>query len=255
MASSKTSGWDLRVPSLSQTSGRGSPFEAVIFDLFGTLVPEFSRSDFDDSVRGMARILQVDPDAFQEGWYATAIPRQTGGFEDMAENVRHICTTLGIAPDQEALDDALDLRMGLYRKWFYPRAGALETLRVLKERGYPVALISMCAPDTPDLWRASPLAPYVDVEVFSSGSGLRKPDAAIYLLACERLGVIPERCLYCGDGAYAELTGVAAVGMTAYWIRDPDLDPSESLRPEGEDWTGPAVDDLRELLQLLPALG
>lgn len=96
------------------------------------------------------------------------------------------------------------------------------------------------------------MAPLVDVEVFSSETGLRKPDPAIYLAAAERLGVAPERCLYCGDGAYGELSGAAAVGMTPYLIRDPDLDPDDALRPEPEVWDGPAVDDLRGLLPLLP---
>ena len=64
-----------------------------------------------------------------------------------------------------------------------------------------MALISMCAPDTPELWRAGPLAGYVDVEVFSSEVGLRKPQPEIYLLECERLGVEPGACLYVGDGA------------------------------------------------------
>lgn len=43
--------------------------------------------------------------------------------------------------------------------------------------------------------------------------------------------------------------------MTAYLIRDPDLHPDDALRPEPDDWTGAAVDDLRELLGLLPSRG
>ena len=59
-------------------------------------------------------------------------------------------------------------------------------------------------------------------------------------------------CLYCGDGAYGELSGAAAVGMTPYLIADPSVDPEESLTPEREEWDGPEVSDLRELLALLP---
>jgi putative hydrolase of the HAD superfamily len=135
---------------------------------------------------------------------------------------------------------------------FHPRAGALETLRTVKERRYPTALVSMCAPDTPALWRDCPLAPFVDVEVFSSEVGLRKPDPEIYLFACDRLGVEPTDCLYCGDGAYGELTGAAAVGMTPFLIADADVDHARQLRPEPETWAGPSVADLRELLKLLP---
>jgi putative hydrolase of the HAD superfamily len=227
-------------------------FEAVVFDLFGTLVPEFSRSDFYDAVRRMAEILDADADRFEAGWNATALERQTGRFATVEDNVRSICASLEVEPSHEAVEGALDVRLGLYRKWFYPRVGALETLTELKARSYPIGLISMCAPDAPAMWRASPLAPFVDVEVFSSEVGLCKPDAAIYRYASDGLGADPKACLYCGDGAYGELSGAAAVGMTAYLIADPAVDPEGSLVPEREEWDGPEVSDLRELLALLP---
>ena len=82
---------------------------------------------------------------------------------------------------------------------------------------------------------------------------MRPPDPAIYLAATDGLGVAPEACLYCGDGAYGELTGAAAVGMTPYLIRDPSLDQEGLLTPERDAWDGPVIGDLRELLALLPA--
>ena len=60
--------------------------------------------------------------------------------------------------------------------------------------------------------------------------------------------------MYCGDGAYGELTGAAAVGMTAYLIRDPSLDQAALLTPQRDAWDGAVIGDLRELLALLPAL-
>lgn len=232
-------------------------FEAVVFDLFGTLVPEFSKREFFEVVRTMAEALGADPDLFVVAWDASALDRQTGRFTTVEDNVRHICASLGVARSEvdDAMARALDLRMGLYRTWFHPRRGALETLAEVKERGYPIALISMCAPDTPAMWRSSALAPFVDVEVFSSEVGLRKPDPAIYRCATDGLGVDPTICLYCGDGAYGELSGAAAVGMTAFLIADPAVDVEDSLTPEREVWDGARVSDLRELLPLLPALG
>jgi putative hydrolase of the HAD superfamily len=229
-------------------------FDAVVFDLFGTLVPEFSRTDFFDSVRAAADRLGCDPAAFEDAWSRTAALRQTGGYPGgIEENVRAILAELGVAdPGPDAIAEALAPRSALYDRWFHPRVGALETLRELAARGYPVALISMCAPDTPERWRASELAPLVHVTVFSSESGLRKPNAEIYLAACDALGVAPDRCLYCGDGAYGELSGAAAVGMTAYLIKPPDLDVTEALTPEPEeDWQGPTIGHLRELLDVL----
>jgi putative hydrolase of the HAD superfamily len=229
--------------------------EAVVFDLFGTLVPEFSKTDFFGSVRDMARVLGADHDRFEDAWRRTAEARQTGVFATVEDNVRHICGDLGVDPPDDAVAAALDLRLQLYQTWFHPRRGALETLTELKMRRYPIGLVSMCAPDAPSMWRASALAPFVDVEVFSSEVGLRKPDAAIYLRATDGLGVSPDVCLYCGDGAYGELSGAEAVGMTSYLLADPAVDVETSLTPEREDWNGASVADLRELLAFLPGTG
>jgi putative hydrolase of the HAD superfamily len=232
-------------------------YDAVVFDLFGTLVPEFSRMDFFQAVRAAADRLGCDREAFEREWSRTAMLRQTGAYPGgMEENARAIVASLGGAePTAHAVAEALAPRDELYDRWFHPRDGALETLREVKTRGYPVALVSMCAPDTPERWRASDMAPFVDVTVFSSETGLRKPNAEIYLAACDGLGVEPDRCVYCGDGAYGELSGAVAVGMTAYLIRPPDLDVDDALTPEPEeDWRGPSIADLRELLDLLPAV-
>jgi putative hydrolase of the HAD superfamily len=230
-------------------------FAAVVFDLFGTLVPEFSKTEFFESVHDMARALGADRDRFEHEWRQTAEARQTGGFATVEDNVRHICGSLGVDASDDAVDKALDLRLGLYRTWFHPRRGALETLMELTGRGYPIGLVSMCAPDAPAMWRASALAPFVDVEVFSSEVGLRKPDAAIFRRASDGLGVDPGVCVYCGDGAYGELSGAAAIGMTSYLIADPTVDPEESLTPEREEWNGARISDLRELLPFLPGPG
>ncbi len=214
-------------------------------------MPEFPRTAFYETVAHMAATLDADPAAFRAAWDRTAVHRQTGVYADgMAGNVRAVCEEIGAAlPSVEAIEAALAPRAAMYRRWFHPRVGALEVLTELRAREMPTALISMCAPDTPAMWRASPLGGLVDVEVFSSEVGLRKPDTAIYRYATDRLGVDPAACIYCGDGAYGELTGASAVGMRAYLIRPPDLDVAESLTPEREeDWRGPAVADLRDLL-------
>lgn len=225
---------------------------AAIFDLFGTLVPEFPRTAFYGAVRSAAPVLGADPDEYEAEWMRTAIARQTGVYAGgITENVRAIVSALGLpAPSEDAIAAALAPRDELYARWFHPREGALETVTELKARGTPLALISMCAPDTPAMWQSSEFAGLMDVEVFSSESGLRKPDPAIYRAACDPLGVAPADCLYCGDGAYGELTGATALGMLAVEIRDPAVDHAEQLRPEGEDWDGPRVADLRELLAL-----
>jgi putative hydrolase of the HAD superfamily len=227
-------------------------FGAVIFDLYGTLVPEFPAAEFYETVAKMAASVGADPDAFRIEWDRTAVARQTGRVGSIGENVRTICQSLEVPePSAGQVAEALQPRAEMYRRWLRPRRGAIETGGGLRERGFPLGLISMCAPDTPAMWRASPFAGTVDVEVFSSEVGLRKPEPAIYLFACERLEVEPASCLYCGDGSYRELTGANAIGMTAVEIRDPEVDIATTLHLEGDDWHGPRIADLRELLAMV----
>lgn len=225
---------------------------AVIFDLFGTLVFELPREDFWASVDAIADAVGADRTAFRAGWEATTIERQTGVLADIEANVRAICERLGVSYAEPSVVAALRVRRGMYERWFRPRAGALETLAGLRGRGYPLALVSQCAPDTPAFWRMSALSGSVDVEVFPSEVGLRKPDPAIYRLAASRLGVPSDGCVYVGDGAYGELTGAAAVGMVPYLLRDPQVDHEAMLTPERDGWAGATIAELREVLDLVP---
>ena len=229
---------------------RVSGIGAVVFDLFGTLVYEFPRADWEEWLDTSAAIVEADVDAFRAGWHATAVDRQTGRLGDIEENVRTVAARAGAWPTDAQVAEILDGRAAMYRKWFVPRPGAEEVLAGLRAHGYPLGLISMCAPDTPAMWRASPLEGKVDVEVFSCEVALRKPDPEIYLLATERLGVSPEVCLYVGDGSYHELSGAAAVGMRPVLIRDPQ-EEAEMLRPQAEDWDGATIDDLHRIPNLL----
>jgi putative hydrolase of the HAD superfamily len=65
----------------------------------------------------------------------------------------------------------------------------------------------------------------LDVAVFSSEVGKRKPHPAIFAAALDALGVEPERALFVGDRLYEDVRGAAEVGMTtvqALWFRVDD---------------------------------
>jgi epoxide hydrolase-like predicted phosphatase len=58
-----------------------------------------------------------------------------------------------------------------------------------------------------------------DAIVYSHEVGVRKPDPAIYLLACDRLGVRPQEAVFLDDKEIA-VEGARAVGMSAVLFRD-----------------------------------
>ena len=66
------------------------------------------------------------------------------------------------------------------------------------------------------------IAQRIDVAVFSSEVGMRKPHPEIFERALAALGVAPERTLFVGDRLYEDVRGAGALGMTtvqAVWFR------------------------------------
>ncbi|MER5392898.1 HAD-IA family hydrolase [Saccharopolyspora sp. NPDC002686] len=89
----------------------------------------------------------------------------------------------------------------------YPDAA--ETMRRLHESGVKIGVISNIAFDIRPAFERIGIARYVDEFLLSYLEGVIKPDAKIFLRACERLGVAPEEALMIGDSEEAD--GAAAV--------------------------------------------
>lgn len=79
---------------------------------------------------------------------------------------------------------------------------------------------------------------------------MRKPDPRIYHLACSRLEVLPQQCLYVGDGGSQELTGASRVGMHAILLSQ-GQGHDGSVRYDADVWDGPSISTLSELVGLL----
>lgn len=217
-------------------------FEAVIFDLWGTLVP-YPPAEMRKVADRMAGIVGAPPEAFASAWSAAFASRAIG--RPLEESIREICGAVGVDPPPEAIVEAVASRVVALRVLFRPRPDAAATLERLREREVKIGLITDCTSDVPDLWAASPLAPLVDGTVFSAVQGMQKPDRRMYELACERLSVVPERCLYVGDGNSDELNGAEAVGMEAVQLRCGDSDAPL--------WDGPGVAALGLIVDLVDA--
>ncbi|UCC68400.1 MAG: HAD family hydrolase [Armatimonadota bacterium] len=226
-------------------------YRAVIFDLFGTLIENFSRAEYRRVLVEMADIVGARADDFVRLWRETVEARMTGAFASMEASVEHICKALGLGADASQTGAAAEVRLDFTRRALRPREGALETLTELRKRDCKIGLISDCTLEVPALWDESPFAPLVDEAVFSCIARVRKPDPRIYGMACARLGVRPEECVYVGDGSSGELTGAARVGMHPVLLRVPYEDPKEWERAEAEEWEGAKVSALRETLSLV----
>src|SRR5258708_741174 len=101
--------------------------------------------------------------------------------------------------------------------------------------------------ELPAAWPGLPVAELFDAAAFSCEIGARKPDPIVFKTIAGRLGVVPEDCLYVGDGGGHELTGSSAVGMTAVMLRAPDWHLNDAHARE-DDWPGESVASFTELL-------
>ena len=228
-------------------------FKAVVFDLFGTLVPPVRAPRFESTLEQMGVLVGVDPEFFKNQWmYDTWMDRATGVFATTADNILHVCREAGVDPSDEALAEAVALRMAFAREVLEPRPDAVATLERIKNAGLGMALVSVCSAEVPQLWPETSFAPYFDTLVYSCVAGLMKPDPRLFEMACDGLGVKLEESAYVADGFKDELKGAAGVGMHAILIAPPgEAEYGLGHRGEAATWTGPRVEALSEVLGLL----
>ena len=226
-------------------------YKAVIFDLFGTLVDNFTHRDYYSVMAEIADILKAPQKDFIRLWTSSFNDRVTGVHGDQRESFIHICRELKIKVSPEQIEQAFLLRMDFSRRTTVPRKGAVEVLAALRKDGYKVGLISDCTGEIPLIWDETPFANLFDVKIFSCVVKTKKPDPSIYRMATDQLKIKPSDCLYVGDGSSQELTGALKMGMHPVRIRDPkDLDEDQFMERE-DDWAGIKITNLREVLDIV----
>jgi epoxide hydrolase-like predicted phosphatase len=100
-----------------------------------------------------------------------------------------------------------------------PRPEVQDLIKRSREAGIRVGLLSNSWGDGEyDPYAGYDLDSIFDAVVISGDTGTRKPDAAIYLIATDELGVAPRECVYADDTAanlpVAEELGMATVHFT-----------------------------------------
>jgi putative hydrolase of the HAD superfamily len=227
-------------------------YDAVLFDLFGTLVPAFPAVDFRRSLDGMAEALGMEAEAFHRSWaFETWKDRATGVFETVEDNLRAICTSQGVTVTHAQLARAVELRVRFTRSVLRPRPGVLAVLNELRSRRIWLGLVSDSSAEVPAIWAETPLAPFFERPVFSCVLGTKKPDPRMYKAAYEPMAVMPDRCLYVGDGFSRELTGAAQLGMRPILIDvEGESDPA-AAECEAGHWTGDRIASLSGVLEIV----
>jgi putative hydrolase of the HAD superfamily len=101
-----------------------------------------------------------------------------------------------------------------------PNEPMIDLMRELKSQGLTMAMLTNNVREWEPLWRSMlPVDEIFATIVDSAFVGCRKPEAQIYELTLERIGIPAEACLFVDD-LHPNCEGAAAAGMKAIHFRD-----------------------------------
>jgi putative hydrolase of the HAD superfamily len=219
---------------------------AILFDLYGTLIPGGTRRRRDAVSFSMAEILDVEPIEFAESVRTTFDQRVRGAFGNLEQTIEHLARMTGGVPTPDQIALASDLRLAFARDQLGDTRSQ-RNLAALKQQGAMIGVVTDCSVETPMAWPTSWLHKFVDAVTFSCEVGLRKPDPEMYLSVTRNLNVRPEECLFVGDGGSSELSGARSLGMDTKLLADPKLSDTDRIDEE-LDWRGGVIHSLAELV-------
>jgi putative hydrolase of the HAD superfamily len=217
--------------------------EAVLFDWGDTLM----RWAFDVELLARGHVAGLEAigrepnaeltarfrDAYLPKFFAEGVIEEV----EYPAEVRALLREFDLEPDDEELLRFLDAE---HAAWAPARQLAPTThalLDALRDRGLRLGLVSN-AIDPPQLLHRDldelGVAERLDVAVFSSEVGRRKPDRVIFERALDALGVAPSNALMVGDRVAIDVAGGRALGMKtcqALWfVADEIEEPAPDFR-------------------------
>jgi HAD superfamily hydrolase (TIGR01509 family) len=98
----------------------------------------------------------------------------------------------------------------------------LPTLKAVRDRGVRVGVVSDTGFDLRPAMDLLGLSPFVDTVVMSFEYGVCKPAATVFLTACDRLNVDPERALMVGDNPLTD-AGAVTAGLYVFLLPPPAM--------------------------------
>ena len=219
----------LSSPPLLATSAVERRYQAVIFDVGGTLVGFEDDGPFDEFLSAVTQ-----PQPFASG-------------ADLRSSMLHTLSTrrheaVGLGLDNQAIDqwwltifaDLFPRQPNLARgMWELFRCNyfdslfpdTLPILQRLKARGVPMGIISNYGPNLLDLLFKFNLIQYFEFAIVSANEGIAKPDPRIFEMGLQAADVPAGQALYVGDNVADDIEGAAKVGMDAVLINRPGRKP------------------------------
>jgi putative hydrolase of the HAD superfamily len=224
--------------------------KAVLFDLYDTLA-YVDIQDYRHFKSLMAAEAGLTTELFVSRWkhYTRAAAR--GEILTTEERVARVLRDSQVALTYVLIRKLSELEIQLQEQHVHLFIDAQDTLARLKSQGLRLGLVTNTSLATGNVPNILSIQAFFDTMVFSYAVGITKPEAGIYLAACERLGVAPEACLFVGDGNDRELDGARHVSMRTLMVGQ---QRHEQLRTEQSNSCDYRVEHLRELVPIVETL-
>jgi putative hydrolase of the HAD superfamily len=191
--------------------------KAIIFDLFNTLA-YIDTKDYEDTKYRMASQIGVDPNKFIKVWKKLAPLSNKGVLITVEDRVLKTLEKMNVRPNYNVVKSISEMEEELQKKYIKLFPLTKTVLQELKNEKFKIAIISNCASISGDAVEKLSIKEYFDTIILSFQEGIVKPEREIYILACKKLGVAPEECMFVGDGDDNELEGAKKVGMNTVLI-------------------------------------
>ena len=109
-------------------------YDAVIFDLFGTLVDnvkylEDTGGEYCRMICDVAAALSIPMQVFRRFWSATEDERYTGLFPTMEDYLENLCRQSGIPASPDRIAHAVRIRLDYFRGLLTPRDARLPSMK------------------------------------------------------------------------------------------------------------------------------
>jgi 2-haloacid dehalogenase len=219
--------------------------KAVVFDLYGTLLPIEGLST------AAARAGAADPEAFVAAWrrkqleyaFVTSLSQTYRDFDTLtALALEHTCALFGLTLDatqRQWLTEAL--------AELPPYDDVVPALEGLRRQGLPLAVLTNGTRASAEaaLARAG-IQPLLDDVLSVEAVRVYKPDPRVYALVLARFDCAPDDVVFVSSNGW-DAAGAAAFGFRVAWCNRARL-PAETLVP-GPQTTLGGLDELASFVK------
>lgn len=140
--------------------------------------------------------------------------------------------------------EAINLFYTEYRENLYFESNIHDTLKIIKNLGYKIGVISnTCYYDEvmKECFKKAELLDLIDCFTFSYSLKIGKPNKEIFKAALEKMNVLPNESIMIGDNLISDINPAQEIGMHTIWFNKNNKELSSKIIPDA------IISDLSEL--------